>query len=222
LCSGTLIKPDVVLTAAHCTMRRAAYRVTGLDRTFMPATARVISINAHPDFVPGTTPRNQPGIDLSVLKLNKPLGDGFTPLNVNRARSVWSGLSVKIAGYGLSSERTRRTARVLREADLVIKGAFDGSANRVLVASDAETLAQTSGKGACLGDSGGPVLAGDTGSYQLLGVISWSGGPYQDAPRALCGGLTALTPVAEHVEWINSQLREMGPDSAVEWSVGRE
>ena len=37
ICSGTLIARDLVLTAAHCVMRPAGYRVISVDRSFLPS-----------------------------------------------------------------------------------------------------------------------------------------------------------------------------------------
>jgi secreted trypsin-like serine protease len=74
--------------------------------------------------------------------------------------------------------------------------------NRVLVVADSERLAATTGAGACRGDSGGPILAGGPGGYQLLGIVSWSSGALGTRVITACGGLTAVTPVAEHLRWI--------------------
>src|SRR5215216_3899839 len=81
LCSGTLIAPTVVLTAAHCLQQRAAYRVVAVDRAFRHRAVMAVAGTLHPAFVPGTTPRTQPGVDLALLRLAQPLRDDFAPLN---------------------------------------------------------------------------------------------------------------------------------------------
>jgi hypothetical protein len=208
LCSGAVIAPDLVLTAAHCVLERANYRVVAVDRAFRPRTVRAVAAAMHPAFVPGTTPRTQPGVDLAILKLEQPLGTDFTPLDPRSGGRVGTGQSVKLAGFGVLGEGQGRTARVLREARLVSLGPLQ-VANRVLVVADSERLAETTGAGACRGDSGGPILAGGPGGYQLLGIVSWSSGALASRTRTACGGLTAVTPVAEHASWIAARADDL-------------
>jgi hypothetical protein len=62
MCSGTIIAPDLVLTAAHCvTTGSSSFRVVALDRAFKTRVIPVAAIAAHNTFVQGRTPRTQPG-----------------------------------------------------------------------------------------------------------------------------------------------------------------
>jgi hypothetical protein len=213
LCSGALIASDLVLTAAHCVMDRTNYRVVAVDRGFRQRTVRAVAAAMHPAFVPGTTPRSQPGVDLAILRLEAPLGADFMPLDPRQTGSVDRGQPVELAGFGISGEGQGKTARVLRRTRLVSLGTLQ-VANRVTVVADSERLANTAGAGACRGDSGGPILAGGPGSYQLLGIVSWSSGALDTRTRSACGGLTAITPIAEHASWIAARaadLRRLGP-----------
>ena len=206
LCSGVVIGRDLVLTAAHCVMDRASYRISALTRAFRPQRFNVAALAIHPTFVPGTTPRTQPGIDLAMLKLDRPFGPEFLPLDPTEAGRIDVGDAVTIAGFGVSSERLKGSARTLRQTNLVSLGPIE-VANRVLIVVDRNRLAETTGAGACRGDSGGPILAATQTGYQLYGIVSWSSGPLRGARPSACGGLTAVTPVVEHLGWIVSSMR---------------
>ncbi|MGU3536719.1 S1 family peptidase [Methylobacterium sp. A54F] len=210
ICSGTLIAPDIVLTAAHCVMHQAGYSVIAVDRGFRQVRIPAAAASMHPDFVPGTTPEDQPGIDLALIKLAQPLGGDFMPLDARGGGGIANGESVDIAGFGVVAENRRNTARTLRQAHLVSIGSLQ-VANRVTVVTDRQRLAETAGAGACLGDSGGPILRGGPGGYQIIGVVSWSSGALQQngRRRTACGGFTAVTPVAEHAGWIATRAAEL-------------
>jgi secreted trypsin-like serine protease len=214
LCSGVVVAPDLVLTAAHCMTDRAAYRVNALNRSFRLQRFNVAALAVHPTFVPGTTPRTQPGIDLALLKLDRPLGPDFLALDPTQAGRIDVGDGVTIAGFGVSTERARRTARTLRQTNLVSLGPIE-VANRVLIVVDRSRLAETAGAGACRGDSGGPILAATQTGYLLYGITSWSSGPLRSRQPSACGGLTAVTPIVEHLGWISSSMRSLnGRNSA--------
>jgi secreted trypsin-like serine protease len=204
LCSGTLIAPDLVLTAAHCVLQRASYRVIGVDSAFRQRAVMATAAALHPAFVPGTTPRTQPGVDLALLKLRQPLGPDFAPLDPRAASPVGAGQPVELAGFGATAESAHNSARVLRRTELVTLGTLQ-VANRVLVVADQQRLAATSGAGACRGDSGGPILQGG----RLVGVVSWSSGALRSRVRTACGGFTAVTPIAEHSSWIAQRAYDL-------------
>jgi secreted trypsin-like serine protease len=208
LCSGAVISPELVLTAAHCVTDRASYRVGTVSRSFRPQRIRVAAIAIHPSFVPGTTPRTQPGVDLAILRLERPLNSDFLPLDPSLAGRIDIGDGVTIAGFGVLSEGRKRSARTLREANLVSLGPVE-VANRVLIIVDRNRLAETAGAGACRGDSGGPVLAGAQDGYRLYGIVSWSSGALRTRVPSACGGLTAVTPIAEHLGWIREGIRSL-------------
>jgi hypothetical protein len=107
---------------------------------------------------------------------------------------------LSVAGFGVSSEGGRRGARVLRQASLRGFGFQQQNGPHVVAVG-------RSGRGACVGDSGGPVFAGKNGSTRLVGIVSWASG-LPGEPR-YCGGLTAAVPVAEHAAWIEGQSRAL-------------
>jgi secreted trypsin-like serine protease len=210
LCSGAAIAPELVLTAAHCLMGGGSVSVVSLDPRFRDRRQAVIAALPHPSFVPGTTPRTQPGADLALLRLATPLPADIEPLSLGSG--LWQGETVTMAGYGLAVENNKRTARKLRETRLLNAGNYT-TANTVKVAVDTEAMGEAPGAGACRGDSGGPVLRGRGNSHDLVGIVSWSSGPLNSHVRRICGGFTAITPISEYRSWISEvsgQLLALG------------
>lgn len=217
LCTGAVIAPEIVLTAAHCLMGGGSISVVSLDTRFRARRQMVVAVLPHPSFVPGTTPRTQPGTDLALLRLAQPLPRDIEPLTLGSG--LWQGETITMAGYGLSAENNKRTARRLRETQLVNAGNYT-TQNTVKVAVDAENRGETPGAGACRGDSGGPVLRGSgTRSRDLVGIVSWSSGPLKTQARRICGGFTAITPVSDYRSWIaegTARLRSLGSEAPPE------
>ncbi|TCR64908.1 trypsin [Bosea sp. BK604] len=210
LCSGAAIAPELVLTAAHCLMGGGSVSVVSLDPRFRDRRLPVVAVLPHPTFVPGTTPRTQPGADLALLRLAVPLPADIEPLSLGSG--LWQGETVTMAGYGLAIENNKRTARKLRETQLVNAGNYT-TANTVKVAVDTRAMGEAPGAGACRGDSGGPVLRGTGNSRDLVGIVSWSSGPLNSHVRRICGGFTAITPISEYRSWISEasgQLLALG------------
>lgn len=197
LCTGVAIGRRLVLTAAHCVINGGSFRVAAGPPGARPQMIRVERIAAHDSFLPGRTPSTQPGVDLAVLRLARDLPAAIEP--TRPGGWMQAGERVTIAGFGLSEESRASSARRLRRAVLVSRGVF-ASANRVMVAVDPARQGAVAGVGACRGDSGGPIMR--AGSGELIGLVSWSSAPAVTRRRHVCGGFTAITPLAEHRDWI--------------------
>ncbi len=212
LCTGVPVDRQTVLTAAHCVLGGGNFTVTSLAQDFRARRHGVSKIVVHPSFVPGTTPRTQPGADLAIIRLTAPLPGDIEIASIGSG--MWTGEALTIAGFGLATEGRTATARTLRQARLVTTGTFT-SANSVTVAVDETGLGQEPGAGACRGDSGGPALRGGSTSRDLVGIVSWSSGPLVARSRQVCGGFTSITPVSEHRSWILATVADLGEGQAV-------
>lgn len=194
LCSGVAISRQIVLTAAHCVIGGGSFRVVAAG-----ASIRVTGMVAHESFKPGHTPSTQPGVDLALLRLQRPMPAAITP--TRPGGSLGADEMVTIAGFGLGEEGRAGSARRLRQAELRSAGNYTMS-NSVMVAVDPERRGALPGAGACKGDSGGPIMRASSG--EIVGLVSWSSAPVITRNRRVCGGFTAITPLAENAAWIDA------------------
>jgi hypothetical protein len=204
-CTGVAIARDLVLTAAHCTLSGADYKLMEFDAAHQPVLKDVADIARHPQFDLKTLLAHRATADVSLMRLAAPLGAGFAPARLAApARTVAPGDSFTVAGYGVAVRGDGKSGGTIRVAALVATGQ-PGTLQIRLV--DPATRDERAGLGACTGDSGAPVFAGDGETLGVAGVVSWSTGPkLADG----CGGLTGVTPLVRYRDWILDTARRMG------------
>jgi hypothetical protein len=196
-CTGVVIARNLVLTAAHCTMPGAEYKIVEFDAVHHPNLRDVSVVASHPQFELGALLGHRATADVALLKLASPLPATFdpSPLAIQRT-SVAVGDPFLVAGYGVAVHDDGRTGGTVRTATLVVTGQ-PGTLQMRLV--DPATGGGSAGLGACTGDSGAPVFDVLDGALVVVGVVSWSTGP---ALSAGCGGITGVTPLQRYRDWI--------------------
>ncbi|MEW5852464.1 MAG: trypsin-like serine protease [Myxococcota bacterium] len=167
-CTGTLIRHDVVLTAAHCvdepldafyighgralTDAERATQGPGRALENMRAYAVVEQV-MHPDYEPmacGTTP------DLALVRLLEPVGD-VNPMAIASSEAAYPGRVCRAVGFGAHGKGSSKTSLRKRSGKEVI---VDVTETAVDVRAE-DALADH-------GDSGGPLLCG----RRIAGVTS--------------------------------------------------
>jgi hypothetical protein len=202
-CTGAVIAPDLVLTAAHCIAAKTEYKLveTGPDRK--PVFRDVAQVARHPQFSLKTMQDHRASPDVALLKLVVPLT--VRPARLLPARTrVIPGEKFVVHGYGASVEGDGNSAGRLRGVTLVATGQ-PGNLQLRLVDPKSNNLRP--GLGACTGDSGAPVYQETPSGLAIYGVMSWSTGPNLEAG---CGGLTGVTPLELYRTWIIKQAMKMG------------
>jgi len=205
LCTGIVLKQDLVLTAAHCIEPGLSYQLYELDAERKPVFHELAKTAIHPQFSKAVFDANRATPDLALLKAAAPLPSRFLPAELSTQRPrVVTGERFAAVGYGVTVLRDNRTAAVLRRADLIATGQ---PGNLQLRLFDPATKGETAGLGACTGDSGGPAYEERDGRRLVYGVISWTTGPKLAEG---CGGLTGVTPLELYLKWIADTARKLG------------
>jgi secreted trypsin-like serine protease len=203
-CTGTALAPTLVLTAVHCLASGADYKLVEFG-TGGPRLKDIARIVRHPAFTARGMTTHRGTADVALLKLREPLPRVVVPAALGPADfPVKIGDSLTVVGYGITRPGDPRSGGKLRAAELVATGKPDSMDVRLM---DPVTRNTRPGRGACTGDSGGPVFAAEGARDMLVGVISWTTGP--NTTRG-CGGLTGVTPLARYHGWIVDTARKLG------------
>jgi secreted trypsin-like serine protease len=202
-CTGAALASDLVLTAAHCVLPGADYKIVEYDSAKQPQLRDVKSVTAHPNFELKALLAHRATADVALLKLAAPLKN-VEPATLGSSQPVAPGDTFTVAGLGVAVRGDGKTGGTARAADLVATGR---PGNLQIRLHDPATRGEKPGLGACTGDSGAPVFRATGGRVALIGLVSWSTGPGNSAG---CGGLTGVTPLFLYRDWVTRSVKILG------------
>jgi hypothetical protein len=197
-CTGVVLSPRVILTAAHCVVATDNMRVYYRGPGGEPVLREIAATAVHPLFHPDAPAKRIVSIDLALIETSAPLDGRFSPAPLDESGVMAIGGALTIFGYGVAHEGDGKTAGTLRAAKLTARAP---QSSILLWAEDPDHA----GAGACTGDSGGPIVS--VASGKVVAITAWSAG---DGHSRRCGALTQGPLVAPQAGWIEAVMRRWG------------
>ncbi len=175
ICSGTLIEPRIVLTAAHCVLNEGIYAVGYGSDLLRNAKLQTVSATWKN---PAYSARQMVN-DIGLLLLEKSI-PFVTPTALATSKEIVSIVSNKkvrfeIVGWGNNQNKEPATylrMAVVDDQSSVMKK-YRNWRNDVWLAVGKYNKKEKVYAGSCNGDSGGPLFATANGVTVLAGVTSW-------------------------------------------------
>ena len=199
-CTGTLIAPDVVLTAGHC---------IEIEPKLVIADTIDYGVATAGERIPVKWARAYPGwehaYDVGVLMLEHVARTA--PRAVATQCAVEAELSaarpVRVIGFGLTSPSGTDDNTLLHQASLPVLDptcASDQSCEP-RISPNGEFVAGGRGADSCFGDSGGPAMVQTRDGAAVAGVVSRG----LSLPGAPCGNGGVYVRADKVVAWIESE-----------------
>lgn len=196
-CSGTLVAPTIVLTAAHCVYEGAkpkSFTMYGPDGSQVEKIKVKKGIH-HPLYNSWEAGDDYSAYDLALVVLNEPAAVAPIPIRT-RPLDCLAGTPLTFVGFGLTDASDYNSAGSKEFVQSAISQVDEFTFTAGTTPGDPSCP--------CFGDSGGPALVSVGERTEVIGIIS-SGDWW-------CAQEDTLVRVDSHLDWILEIMLEQAPE----------
>lgn len=204
ICTGAMIAPRVMLTAAHCVPVAAKdtfvvfHTAISCESGYKPEknAQKVVMVIPHEKYKPIESATVESENDIAIIILEDKAPAAYPIYSIANPDEVKDS-KLFFYGYGVIGSH-KMGMGMLRKASFAQEDFTIHESNKKV------KVRQDAGKGICYGDSGGPGLVNVKGESQILGVNSFVSGPKNDTYN----GESTLVLAHSYKEWIQNIVKQ--------------